>query len=54
METPVPALVAEATSRARSAAFPLSCDPAVGRLLAVLAAQLPAGARVLELGTGAG
>jgi predicted O-methyltransferase YrrM len=54
METAMPALVAEATRRARSAAFPLSCDPAVGRLLAVLAAQLPAGARVLELGTGAG
>ena len=29
------------------------CDPAAGRLLAVLAA-LPAGARVLELGTGTG
>ena len=54
MEDAKPALVADATSRARSAGFPLSCDPAVGRLLAVLAAQLPAGARVLELGTGAG
>ena len=50
----MPALVAAATSRARSSGFRLSCDPAVGQLLAVLAAHLPAGARVLELGTGAG
>ena len=47
----MPALVAAATDRARSAGFPLSCEPAVGQLLA---AHLPAGARVLELGTGAG
>jgi demethylmenaquinone methyltransferase/2-methoxy-6-polyprenyl-1,4-benzoquinol methylase len=32
----------------------MSCDPAVGRLLAVLAAHLREGARVLELGTGSG
>ena len=43
-----------ATARAREAGFPMSCDPAVGRLLAVLAAQLPGQARVLELGTGVG
>jgi demethylmenaquinone methyltransferase/2-methoxy-6-polyprenyl-1,4-benzoquinol methylase len=49
-----PALVTAATDRADRAGFPLSCDPAVGRLLAVLAAHMPAGARVLELGTGAG
>ena len=54
MDIPVPSLVREATARARRAGFPLSCDPAVGRLLAVLAAHLPAGARVLELGTGTG
>jgi demethylmenaquinone methyltransferase/2-methoxy-6-polyprenyl-1,4-benzoquinol methylase len=54
METDVPPLVAAAHSRARTAGFSLSCDPAVGRLLAVLAAQLPAGSQVLELGTGAG
>jgi len=54
MEGTLPALVAAATSRARSAGFRLSCEPAVGQLLAVLAAHLPAGARVLELGTGAG
>jgi predicted O-methyltransferase YrrM len=54
MDTPVPPLVREATDRARRAGFSLSCDPEVGRLLAVLAARLPAGARVLELGTGTG
>lgn len=50
----VPPLVAAAASRAREAGFPMSCDPATGRLLAVLAAHLPARAKVLELGTGAG
>jgi predicted O-methyltransferase YrrM len=53
-EVTVPPLVAAATARASKAGFPMSCDPAVGRLLAVLAAQLPEGARVLELGTGTG
>jgi demethylmenaquinone methyltransferase/2-methoxy-6-polyprenyl-1,4-benzoquinol methylase len=47
-------LVAAATDRARSAEFRLSCDPAVGGLLAVLAAHLQPGSRVLELGTGSG
>jgi len=50
----VPELVAAAAGRARSAGFDLSCEPAVGGLLAVLAAHLPAGSRILELGTGAG
>jgi predicted O-methyltransferase YrrM len=50
----VPPLVAEATLRAREAGFPYSCEPATGRLLAVLTAHLPARARVLELGTGTG
>ena len=54
MDIPVPSLVREATARARRAGFSLSCDPAVGQLLAALAAHLPAGARVLELGTGTG
>jgi predicted O-methyltransferase YrrM len=54
MEGTVPVLVAAATDRAGSAGFRFSCEPAVGQLLAVLAAHLPAGARVLELGTGAG
>ncbi len=49
-----PPLVQAAVARADEAGFPMSCDPAVGRLLAVLAAQLPDSARVLELGTGAG
>src|SRR5258708_23350887 len=53
-EAVVPPLVAAALARARQAGFPMSCDPAVGRLLAVLAAHLPEGARVLELGTGTG
>jgi predicted O-methyltransferase YrrM len=54
VDIPVPSLVREATARARREGFSLSCDPAVGRLLAVLAAHLPAAARVLELGTGTG
>jgi predicted O-methyltransferase YrrM len=32
----------------------MSCEPGTGRLLAVLAAAVPAGGRVLELGTGTG
>jgi demethylmenaquinone methyltransferase/2-methoxy-6-polyprenyl-1,4-benzoquinol methylase len=54
VEPALPPLVASATARACRAGFSFSCDPAVGRLLAVLAAHLPDGARVLELGTGAG
>jgi demethylmenaquinone methyltransferase/2-methoxy-6-polyprenyl-1,4-benzoquinol methylase len=54
MEGTLPPLVAAATSRAGAASFLFSCGPAAGRLLAVLAAHLPPGARVLELGTGAG
>ena len=50
----MPPLVQDAVARAREAGFALSCDPAVGLLLATLAAHLPAGARVLELGTGTG
>jgi len=49
-----PPLVEAAGARARRAGFPFSCDPVVGRLLAVLAAHLRGGARVLELGTGTG
>jgi predicted O-methyltransferase YrrM len=54
VDVPEPSLVQAALARARQADFTLSCDPAVGRLLAVLAGHLPAGARVLELGTGTG
>jgi predicted O-methyltransferase YrrM len=50
----VPSLVREATAQAQEAGFGYSCDPDVGRLLAALAAHLPARARVLELGTGTG
>jgi predicted O-methyltransferase YrrM len=41
----VPPLVATAASRARQAGFPMSCDPAVGQLLAVLAAHCLPGRR---------
>jgi hypothetical protein len=51
MEPMLPELVADATGRARSVGFDLSCDPFVRGLLAVLAAHLPAGSRILELGT---
>lgn len=54
MDDLIPSLVQQAVARAREAGFGYSCDPDVGRLLAVLAAHLPARARVLELGTGAG
>jgi predicted O-methyltransferase YrrM len=47
-------LVDSAYARAKANGFELSCEPAVGRLLATLAAGLPPGSRVLELGTGAG
>lgn len=50
----MPALVSAAVSRSRSAGFLFSCEPAVGKLLAVLAAHVPDGGHVLELGTGAG
>jgi predicted O-methyltransferase YrrM len=54
MKAALPPLVAAATSRSAAASFPFSCDAAVGQLLAVIAAQLPPGSRVLELGTGVG
>jgi demethylmenaquinone methyltransferase/2-methoxy-6-polyprenyl-1,4-benzoquinol methylase len=50
----IPPLVVAAASRASDAGFEFSSEPEVGALLAVLAAHLPAGARVLELGTGVG
>lgn len=50
----LPLLVRQAVHQAHQAGFSYSCDPEVGRLLAVLAGHLPAGARVLELGTGTG
>ena len=51
---PIPDRVTVAMARAEAAGFPLSCEPAVGQLLAVLAAYLPASGHVLELGAGAG
>jgi predicted O-methyltransferase YrrM len=50
----LPPVVRDAVRRAAALGFPHSCEPAVGALLAVLAASVPAGGRILELGTGAG
>jgi demethylmenaquinone methyltransferase/2-methoxy-6-polyprenyl-1,4-benzoquinol methylase len=50
----LPEPVRLAAERAERAGFALSCDPGTGRLLAVLAAAVPANGRVLELGTGTG
>jgi predicted O-methyltransferase YrrM len=49
-----PEAVARATEVAAVAGFTLSCEPETGSLLAVLAAAVPPGGRILELGTGAG
>ncbi|HSK98468.1 MAG TPA: class I SAM-dependent methyltransferase [Euzebyales bacterium] len=49
-----PAEVQLALQRADEAGFHHSCDPAVGRLLMVLAAAVPLFGRVLEIGAGAG
>lgn len=53
-EPQLPPLVAAAAARAREAGFSMSCEPAVGRLLAVLAAQVSERGRILEFGTGVG
>ena len=54
MTRPLPPHVREAASRAEVAGFTLSCEPGVGWLLAALAAGVPRGGRVVELGTGVG
>jgi demethylmenaquinone methyltransferase/2-methoxy-6-polyprenyl-1,4-benzoquinol methylase len=54
MPAELPDIVTRARERALHAGFELSCEPGVGRLLATLAAAVPSGGRVLELGTGAG
>ncbi|MEU7741318.1 hypothetical protein [Nonomuraea sp. NPDC049158] len=54
MNADLPELVRVAHERAEAAGFDYSCDPDVGRLLAVLAAQVPEGGRILEMGTGLG
>jgi predicted O-methyltransferase YrrM len=50
----VPELVTQAQHRAGRLGFGMSCEDPVGPLLAVLAAAVPEGGRILELGTGAG
>ena len=50
----VPKSVADAQSRANSFGFELSSEPEVGQLLACLANAVPAGGRILEIGTGCG
>jgi predicted O-methyltransferase YrrM len=54
MSTSPPDAVARATDVARQAGFTMSCDPGTGAFLAVLAAAVPSGGRILELGTGSG
>jgi demethylmenaquinone methyltransferase/2-methoxy-6-polyprenyl-1,4-benzoquinol methylase len=54
MSVEIPQAVARAGTLARQAGFAMSCEPEVGALLAVLAAAVPPGGRILELGTGAG
>lgn len=54
MNDDLPELVRAAHERAEAAGFDRSCDPDVGRLLAVLAARVPEGGRILEIGTGLG
>jgi demethylmenaquinone methyltransferase/2-methoxy-6-polyprenyl-1,4-benzoquinol methylase len=50
----IPPLVRAAEARAAALGFAQSCEPDVGRLLTVLAAGVPRGGRILEIGTGAG
>jgi len=50
----LPAAVAAGKRRAHEQNFHTSCIDEVGRLLAVLAAAVPPGGRILEIGTGVG
>lgn len=50
----IPDAVAAAKRRAYALRFNVSCVDRVGRLLAVLAAAVPEGGRILEIGTGVG
>jgi len=50
----LPPAVRDAVRRAEDRDFAYSCEPAVGALLATLAAAVPSGGRILELGTGCG
>lgn len=49
-----PAIVVAAQERATDIDFAFSCDDGTGRLLAVLAAAVAEGGRILEIGTGVG
>src|SRR5437762_396879 len=51
---PLPELVRQALARAQRRDFAYSCEDPVGPLLAALAAAVPPGGRILELGTGTG
>ena len=53
-DAPPPVFVSDVQEKASGNGFALSCEPIVGRFLALLAAKTPIGGRVLELGTGAG
>ncbi|HET6253138.1 MAG TPA: HEXXH motif-containing putative peptide modification protein [Puia sp.] len=46
--------VGDAKRRANELRFNMSCDDNVGRILAMLAASVPSGGRILEIGTGVG
>ncbi|MFD6878339.1 MULTISPECIES: O-methyltransferase [unclassified Streptomyces] len=50
----VPPAVGAGYARARQIGFNKSCCPEVGALMSVLAAAVPTGGRILELGTGVG
>jgi predicted O-methyltransferase YrrM len=50
----LPESVSAAYERAARTGFRLACEAGVGRLLAALAAAVPDGGRVLEIGTGVG
>lgn len=54
VSTGLPEPVTAAIAVARRAGFSMSCEAEVGALLAVLAAAVPDGGRILELGTGVG
>jgi demethylmenaquinone methyltransferase/2-methoxy-6-polyprenyl-1,4-benzoquinol methylase len=54
MNADLPELVRVAHERAEEVGFDYSCDPDVGQLLAVLAARVPEGGRILAIGTGLG
>jgi predicted O-methyltransferase YrrM len=54
LQTNVAPVVAAAKRRAKDLRFTMSCEDRVGQLLAVLAAAVPVGGRILEIGTGVG